>query len=143
MDKIFHLVYLSHAKDHITYSDIQAILSSAKKNNEKGEISGVLVFREGYFLQLLEGTEGVVLETLSRIIKDRRHHHLQTLIEANSNQRIFESWTMHFWDGDTADGIAKKLINNIMELAFSAKHDEKENILPMIRCFKKSIPKLK
>lgn len=143
MDKVFHLVYLSHAKDNITYSDIQEILSSSKKNNTVNEISGVLLFRDGYFLQLLEGKEEAVLETLSRIIKDRRQHHLQTIIEVNSNQRIFQNWTMNFLDGDTVSGVIQKRVIDIMNLAFSSKHKEKENILPMIRCFKSCLPDLK
>ncbi|MCB0370966.1 MAG: BLUF domain-containing protein, partial [Bdellovibrionales bacterium] len=88
MDKVFHLVYLSHAKDNITYSDIQNILHSAIKNNQKKEISGLLIFREGFFLQLLEGAEPSVMETVSRVIQDRRHHHFQTIIEFTSNLRI-------------------------------------------------------
>lgn len=140
MQKIFHLVYLSHAKEGISYSDIQNILNSSKKYNEKNEISGVLIFREGYFLQLLEGEQDHVLETIGRIIQDRRHHHFQVIIEATSNQRIFNSWTMNFLDGDTVCGVTEKMVANIMELSMSHKYNEKENILPMIKCFKKSTP---
>ena len=138
MSKVFHLVYLSQARDNITYTDIQNILNSSRKYNKINEISGVLIYRDGYFLQLLEGNEELVLETLSRIVRDRRQHHLQTIIEATSNQRIFEAWSMHFFDADTATTETQKLVNDILDLAFSAKHKEKENILPMIRCFKKN-----
>lgn len=143
MDKIFHLVYLSHAIDGIAYSDIQSILNSSRINNEKNQVSGVLIFRDGYFLQLLEGKESDVLSTLGKVIQDRRHHHLQVIIEAVSNQRIFNSWEMNFLDGDTVSGVSQKMVANIMELSFSHKNSEKENILPMIKCFKKSVPEFK
>ena len=101
MDKIFRLVYISEADININYSDLENILYSSNLNNKKSGITGVLIHKNDFFIQLLEGSENNVKELLAVIIKDRRHKNLQILKEwASTEPRYFDKWSMSFLDSD-------------------------------------------
>ncbi len=142
MEKIFHLVYISEAYDHICYSDIQEILDSSKSNNLKNDITGLLIYKDHHFIQILEGVEALVMETVARIIQDRRNHHVRVIVESKSNQRIFESWAMAFHDGDI-DRSTSDLVVKLFETALDQNKKEKESLLQMLQCFRRSAPLFK
>ena len=47
--------------------ELKAILSAARTNNSKKDISGMLVYHAGSFLQVLEGPEDTVTELFGKI----------------------------------------------------------------------------
>ncbi|WII73508.1 BLUF domain-containing protein [Bdellovibrio sp. 22V] len=139
MAKTFHLVYMSHAAEDISYTDIRDILDISRKNNASEGVTGLLIFRESYFLQLLEGDERSVKKILGKIMMDDRNHTLKVLIETSSDKRLFSSWAMAFVDGDISSNSTQELVDlfNTCE-----KHD-KNNIIPMLEKFRASAPDLK
>lgn len=101
MKEIFRLVYISEAHHEVCYTDLENILFSARNRNSKLDITGILIHRDDFFIQLLEGPEAHVKEVLSLIIKDRRHKNLRVIKEWTSTQpRYFDKWAMSFIDGD-------------------------------------------
>ena len=75
MTGTYKLIYVSQAKEDICYRDIDEILKKSRKNNAFHEVSGILIFSDGYFIQFLEAASAeIVRATLSRIVKDPRHH---------------------------------------------------------------------
>lgn len=141
MEKVFHLVYISEACEKICYSDIQSILESSRRQNLKFNITGLLIYKDHHFIQILEGQEEDVMSTLARIIQDRRNHHLKVQIESRSNCRIFDKWAMAFHDGDI-DSITSSLVNKLFATALDQENKEKESMLQMLQCFRKSAPSL-
>lgn len=142
MGPIFQLIYLSRAKDSLSHSDIDQILESSRKRNLENQVTGILMFKDGFFLQVLEGPEVQVFETLSRIVKDRRHHHVQVQVECLSNVRTFEKWQMAFFDGDlrVSTEIDEQL-QKIFKIASGAVYDEKESLVQHLKCFRGNVPK--
>ncbi len=101
MNEVFRLVYISEAHQEVCYTDLENILFSARNRNSKLDITGILIHKDDFFIQLLEGTEAHVKEVLSLIIKDRRHKHLRVIKEWTSTvPRYFDKWAMSFVDGD-------------------------------------------
>lgn len=142
MSSIFHLVYVSKAVADISYSDIRNILEVSRRKNLQDEITGLLIFRDGYFLQLLEGPEEKVRQTLSRIILDDRNYDLQSLIEVVSADRLFSDWSMAFYDGDISSNATEDLVF-LFEACLDKRGDKKSLIMPMIRQFRASAPEFK
>ncbi len=142
LEKIFHLIYISDAYEQICYSDIHKILDSSKANNLRDHLTGLLIYKDHYFLQILEGNESTVLKTMGRIIQDRRNRHVRVLVESQSNQRIFENWGMAFHDGDI-DRSTVDLMSKIFETALNQNKQEKETVLQMLQCFRRSAPLFK
>ena len=103
LGSLFQLVYISEAVEDLSYSDLENILKTARLKNLALNITGILIHREGFFIQLLEGPKDHVKEVMSKIIKDRRHKNLRIIHEWDQVQnRFFTDWSMSFLDGDLA-----------------------------------------
>ena len=94
MEKIFLLVYSSKATEVVDSNYLNDILSKACTRNLEDKITGFLISRQGYFVQLLEGPEDKVRECFQRIKKDPRHTNVTILAEAYENTRITPKWSM-------------------------------------------------
>ena len=91
---LFRVIYYSHAQQDVNYRSLRQIMNQALKNNDLLEITGVLCFGDGYFLQVLEGERDHVNQVLRKIYRDTRHDDL-CLIEAKDvDTRMFEHWQM-------------------------------------------------
>lgn len=142
MSKVFHLVYISQAHEGISYTDIHSILGTSRAYNASKNITGLLVFREGYFMQVLEGTEPEIKTLLGKIIMDSRNHTLRVLLETQSEERMFSDWSMAFVDGDLSHNATSHLVN-LYEVVLSANNSKKDLIMLMLKAFKASAPTLK
>lgn len=142
MENIFHLVYISEAAEDISYTDIREILEVSRRNNEFEEITGLLIFREGYFLQLLEGDESSVRQIFQKIREDDRNYSVRVLIEDKGDQRLFEKWSMAFFDGDISSNNTHDLIN-LFDTCLTGGVKHRTMIMPMLRQFRASAPELK
>jgi hypothetical protein len=54
------LVYVSVARELMSDEDLKAILEVARRKNAERNITGMLLYRSGYFIQALEGEEADV-----------------------------------------------------------------------------------
>lgn len=54
---IFQTIYVSAATDQLKLTDLSEVLTRARVNNAKSGISGLLVFHENTFVQVLEGAK--------------------------------------------------------------------------------------
>ena len=69
------LVYISSAILGLSQKQILNIVKESKKNNERFDISGILLYNNGNFMQLIEG-ERAEVERLYEKIRHDRHPHL-------------------------------------------------------------------
>lgn len=90
------LIYVSSAVRSLTSSDIQDILRHSREANAKNEITGLLLFKDGNFMQVLEGDSELVDELHQKIENDPRHTGLVTLIRSPIANRSFSDWKMGF-----------------------------------------------
>ena len=97
-EPIFCLVYASRATDNFSETDLIDILKLARLENEKAGTTGVLIYQDGYFLQMLEGNFST-LNTLfhEHICKDSRHDSIVTLFQEFKPKRDFPNWNMGFY----------------------------------------------
>ncbi len=92
----YQITYRSLASEEITAEDIKDILRKSQSNNADKEITGCLVFNEGYFVQLIEGEKQAVKGCFDAIEVDKRHSMVEILSEGESPDRMFEDWTMAY-----------------------------------------------
>jgi len=93
---MFHLVYVSNATRRLLGGELRAILEASRDNNVQMEITGLLLYKDGSFMQLLEGREQAVRALLEKIRRDPRHYDLLTLLEGAAERRYFPDWSMGF-----------------------------------------------
>jgi hypothetical protein len=95
---IFSLIYLSESTIDFSQQDLRELLTKARENNSRLGVSGMLLFKDGNFLQVLEGEKETVLALYKKISLDTRHTRITALFQSFSAQRDFPDWSMGFQD---------------------------------------------
>jgi Sensors of blue-light using FAD len=94
--ELIHCIYASTAATIFKESDIPALLEHARTANADRELTGMLLYIEGGFFQVLEGDDAVVDEVYGRINRDSRHSKITLIIREPIAARNFSEWTMGF-----------------------------------------------
>ncbi|MEL7214987.1 MAG: BLUF domain-containing protein [Pseudomonadota bacterium] len=99
MSGLYSLIYRSYARPpwmgDRTLNDIAA---ESHAFNGQNNISGVLLFADGVFIQVLEGSTVDVLKLTARIAADRRNERLRALWHGVIEERRFPEWNMGCFD---------------------------------------------
>ncbi|KCZ50468.1 BLUF domain-containing protein [Hyphomonas pacifica] len=91
---MYRLIYVSTASDTLSAEDLQEIISTAQRNNEARDITGVLLFNGLNFLQILEGPRKEIEQLFMHINMDSRHISVVTVLQEDMKERIFRKWAM-------------------------------------------------
>jgi len=75
-------------------SDLTALAAHCAERNGERNVSGILLFSSGHFMQALEGPTQTIVELLKKITKDTRHTDVEQLFIAPTTTRIFDQWKM-------------------------------------------------
>ena len=103
---VHSLVYVSSATDLFDRAELEEILAVSRRNNAARGVTGMLLYKDGNLMQVLEGDEEAVQATYARISADPRHRGLMVLLEEAVEDRQFADWTMAFRDLEAADAQA-------------------------------------
>ncbi|MEO5817857.1 MAG: BLUF domain-containing protein [Gemmatimonadaceae bacterium] len=95
---VVFLAYASSATRRFAQEELLGLLAVSRTNNERSNLTGMLLYRGGNFLQALEGPEHEIRDTMKRIDRDLRHGSIVHLYEERQNERVFGNWTMGFKD---------------------------------------------
>ena len=96
---MYTLIYVSVLKD---YQRVPAntilldILESSRRNNKAKGITGMLLYKYGSFLQVLEGEEEVVKSAFEIITQDPRSTAVSVVYQSKIKDREFPGWSMAF-----------------------------------------------
>lgn len=93
---VYHLVYVSDATHQLDRREMQNIAEVSQKNNLQADVTEILMFRFGKFMQFLEGPENEVRHIFSVIQNDPRHTNLHVLKEGYIPKRQFADWHMRY-----------------------------------------------
>lgn len=94
---LIHLIYSSAATDSDMSDDVlNNILDESRENNKKNDISGILLFQDGCFFQVLEGDKSIVGQVYESIEQDERHTNVTKIIAEPISFRSFGDWTMGY-----------------------------------------------
>ncbi len=95
---MIQIIYASAATVQFSVADLKQLLTIARANNETLGVSGMLVFHEGSFLQVLEGQDDAVLSLYAKIETDKRHDNVQLILRSTIEEPSFGEWRMGFYD---------------------------------------------
>ena len=89
------IIYISKLTTPISCEDIESIGVVSNRNNSRINITGILVFFEKMFFQIIEGDDEKVDQLYNKIGNDERHHDILRLkTEYDINERLFPNWNM-------------------------------------------------
>jgi hypothetical protein len=97
---MFRMIYRSTQRVEFSPLDLKKLLAQARLRNRAARVSGMLIYKDGEFLQTLEGDEGAVKKIFNRIENDPRHGDFCILQPAEfaRGPRMFSDWAMGFAD---------------------------------------------
>ena len=91
-----YLTYFSSASERFNQSALKQLLEISRRNNAPRGITGLLLYRDGQFLQYLEGPQDAVGTTYEHIRMDIRHHSARLVGKGRLEGRIFPQWWMGY-----------------------------------------------
>jgi len=93
---MYHLIYSSYATHLYNDGQLIELLEKCRINNKKKNITGMLLYLNGKFIQVLEGDQNDVEELYQTISADAHHKRVTLIVEGTSPERIFRNWSMGF-----------------------------------------------
>ena len=96
MSPLIHLIYASVATQDFKIEQLTDLLQQAREANERVGLTGILLYSDGSFFQVLEGEPSVIDQLYQKLLLDKRHTQLTVIIKEPIAKRSFESWSMGF-----------------------------------------------
>ena len=98
MAKLFQIVYTSTASAPLSHDDLRDLLKGSHERNKRAGITGLLLYKDHQFMQVIEGEEAATIALYSKINRDPRHHHVITLLHEHIQERQFPESLMAYRD---------------------------------------------
>ena len=96
MKQLTQLIYVSSAKKLLCETELNDMLALARQANSKHHITGLLLYKEGNFMQVIEGESKKIEQLFVNITNDVRHTGIILLAKEAITQREFPNWSMAF-----------------------------------------------
>jgi hypothetical protein len=113
---VFSIVYVSSALKPFSKTELLTLLEKSRKNNTSLGISGMLLYKDGNFMQVLEGDEPRVRAMFVKITGDSRHKGALALLEGPEKDRTFTDWSIGFRDLKSPEVTATPGFNDFLNV---------------------------
>lgn len=134
------LIYVSNRDKNCDDKEIAKILDSCKRNNPDFGITGVLLYNDNKFVQVVEGKLTTLLQLYDKIKLDKRHNNPILISCGPINKKSFPSW--HMASRKIEDNYGTNFKTEIstedkltFEKLFAGKENDSEKILKIITKF--------
>lgn len=108
MESLYSIVYCSrnliNGEQEVIRQELQSILTTCRRNNERQGVTGALLYNAGSFAQVLEGTLEDVAAVFERIQRDDRHTEVTVIQSGPISKRHFPDWAMAFAGNSSYEG---------------------------------------
>lgn len=88
--------YISSATSPMSTQDLTRLLEQCREYNASNGITGMLLYSNSTFIQVLEGEDRMIDELLDRIEEDARHTDIKLLHRKRIDHRQYSGWNMGF-----------------------------------------------
>ncbi len=90
------IIYSSQAAYDVAPGDLVKLLEVARHNNARLGVTGMLLYCNNSFLQVLEGDAKALTRLIGIISEDPRHRNFRVLLDEEVPGSLFPDWTMGF-----------------------------------------------
>ncbi|MBU3580926.1 BLUF domain-containing protein [Polynucleobacter sp. AP-Capit-er-40B-B4] len=98
---LVELSYLSEAVSDMSFLGLMRLLESARAFNQTNGITGILLYDNQQFGQIIEGERSSVMKAWKRIQEDKRHHRVELLEIREISEPSYPDWLLRFYGGET------------------------------------------
>lgn len=125
------ICYISKAEE-LKDSELESLFEFILMMNPTLNITGALLYSNGFFLQVLEGNKEVITDLFLNIRKDKRHKNILLVLDQKIEKRIFENYEATFSIMKTKEDIEK--LNTYLS-CYNYDNKYPENIKTLIEPF--------
>jgi hypothetical protein len=93
---MYFLIYSSHAVLGFKEEELQSMLVQSRERNKEHLVTGLLLYFDGKFIQLIEGERQTIKQLYSNIRNDKRHSNIVLLKEGDIDVPFFADWSMGY-----------------------------------------------
>ncbi|MDT0641651.1 BLUF domain-containing protein [Zunongwangia sp. F363] len=97
----YAVCYVSTANPSIKRWEIEELLLHSRKENNATGITGLLLYSDGNFLQVMEGEKEQIQKLYRKIKEDKRHHNLIRIFGREINKESFDGYDVDFVSEET------------------------------------------
>lgn len=94
MDQLHSILYVSSATRLLTGSELQEVFTLAKGESLRLDITGLLLYYDGNFMEYIEGQEVNLHQAYHAIKRNISHHLITEIINVSVLQREFNDWSI-------------------------------------------------
>ena len=128
----------SSATADVSSKELVGLLEKSRAKNTGLGITGMLLYKDGNFMQVLEGPDPAVQERFDRIAQDPRHKGVIVLLREQVAERQFPDWSMGFQNLRDVDlrltpGYRDFVNDSLISPAFEADPSRAQRLLLMFR----------
>ena len=92
------LLYASTATRTLSLAEMNVFIERCRHRNAWTGLSGLLVRRDGRYVQFIEGPPAALDRLYGRICSDERHTDVATLASGTARRALFPAWSMYLLD---------------------------------------------
>ena len=131
-------LYVSSATRPFSKAELVELLERSRLNNTRLGLTGMLLYKDGNFMQVLEGEESETQRLMAAIERDPRHTGFVRLIRGETEDRQFPDWSMGFRDLSSPDvssleGYSEFLNTPLTGAEFAADPSKAQRLLLMFK----------
>lgn len=97
------ITYVSSATHLFTTPELVTLLEQSRDRNLKHDITGMLLYNAGSFMQAIEGPDDAIDRLFANIQQDSRNKLVMKLLDDPVEAREFPSWSMGFYEVNNRD----------------------------------------
>ena len=91
---MIQLAYSSDAHGNLASGEVFEIIETSASNNLRDDLTGMLIFANDRFFQIIEGEPAAIDGLMARLQADPRHHSIEVLHRHEIRERSFPRWRM-------------------------------------------------
>lgn len=131
--QLSQLMYMSSAVELFDEKMLEELLEAARSRNEEMAVTGLLIYVDGSFLQIIEGPPPAVDAVYTAILKDPRHRNVLEMFNREIEERSFPDWSMAFARSDIPSNEGRQAFRKLRgDVLANAGYIKGPNIIPHI-----------
>jgi hypothetical protein len=97
---MYQLIYISSSTKSLAREEFLELVAQSQGKNDAMGITGVLMFKDGNFMQVLEGEQELIAKLYSTIKVDPRHTLVCIIQEGPISLREYQGWSSTYFNSE-------------------------------------------
>ena len=126
----YAISYVSTASNSLKFEEIPALLKKSEERNNTRNITGLLLFSEGNFFQVIEGEKEKIKELYMNICEDKRHSNIIKLFETDIEKEAYDGYKSDLVPESAGYDMSKfQTYSHYLEILETKKQNAVKNLL--------------